>query len=295
MKSKKTYDIVIFGNYTKDTIVTPSGTRYVDGGGFNYGAHAAKMLGLEVAAVTRLSKEDFHVVEKLQKVGIDVFPFFTESSTHMKLIYPSQNPDERILKCEVTAGSFTPDQFNGLEAKAFLMNGSIRGEIPFDVIESIKKKNALLVVDIQGFIRIVSPDYTLINAEWPEKKKYLALIDVVKADVVEAKALTGESDKMKAALMIAEWGPKEVVITHNSGILVLADGKFYEAEFKAGSLKGRSGRGDTCIASYMAKRLTEPPEIAILWSAAVTSMKMESEGPFLKSIEEVENFIELKY
>ncbi|MCJ7555104.1 MAG: hypothetical protein MUO34_14620, partial [Ignavibacteriaceae bacterium] len=253
------------------------------------------MLGLEVAAVTRLSIEDFHVVEKLQKVGIDVFPFFTESSTHMKLIYPSQNPDERILKCEITAGSFTPDQFDGLEAKAFLMNGSIRGEIPFDVIESLKKKNALLVVDIQGFIRTVSPDYTLINANWPEKKEYLALIDFVKADVVEAKALTGESDKMKAALMIAEWGPKEVVITHNSGILVLADGKFYESEFKAGTLEGRSGRGDTCIASYMAKRLTEQPEVAILWSAAVTSMKMESEGPFLRSVEEVENFMNLKY
>lgn len=295
MNSKKTYDIVIFGNYTKDTVITPSGTKYLDGGGFNYGAHAAKMLGLEVAAVTRLSKEDIHVVEKLQKIGIDVFPFFTESSTHMKLIYPSQNPDERVLKCEVTAGSFTPDQFNELEAKAFLINGSIRGEIPFDVIESIKKKNALLVVDIQGFIRIVSPDYTLINADWPEKKKYLALIDVVKADVVEAKALTGESDKMKAALMIAEWGPKEVVITHNNGILVLADCKFYEAEFKAGSLEGRSGRGDTCIASYMAKRLTEQPEIAILWSAAVTSMKMESEGPFLRSLEEVEEFIKSKY
>ena len=56
-QSKK-YDMVIFGNYTKDTIITPSGTRYVDGGGFNYGAHAARMLGLDVAAVTRLAKED---------------------------------------------------------------------------------------------------------------------------------------------------------------------------------------------------------------------------------------------
>ena len=35
---ENTYDIVIIGNYTKDTIVSPSGTRVVDGGGFNYGA-----------------------------------------------------------------------------------------------------------------------------------------------------------------------------------------------------------------------------------------------------------------
>jgi hypothetical protein len=75
--SQTKYDIVIFGNYTKDTIITPSGTRYVDGGGFNYGAHAARMLGLNVAAVTRLAKEDERVVDKLKNIGIDVFPFYT--------------------------------------------------------------------------------------------------------------------------------------------------------------------------------------------------------------------------
>ena len=41
------YDIVIIGNYTKDTIVSSAGTRPVDGGGFNYGAHVAAMMGLK--------------------------------------------------------------------------------------------------------------------------------------------------------------------------------------------------------------------------------------------------------
>ena len=75
----KQYDMVIFGNYTKDTIITSAGTRYLDGGGFNYGAHAARMLGLNVAAVTRLAQEDQRVVEKLKHIGIDVFPFYTPS------------------------------------------------------------------------------------------------------------------------------------------------------------------------------------------------------------------------
>ncbi|MCK5033658.1 MAG: hypothetical protein KAS18_08490, partial [Calditrichia bacterium] len=61
----KKYDIVILGNYTKDTIISASGTRYVDGGGFNYGAHAAVVSGLKVAAITRLAEDDFHVVEAL--------------------------------------------------------------------------------------------------------------------------------------------------------------------------------------------------------------------------------------
>jgi sugar/nucleoside kinase (ribokinase family) len=289
------YDMVIFGNYTKDTIITPAGTRYLDGGGFNYGAHAARMLGLNVAAVTRLAQEDQRVVDKLKNIGIDVFPFYTPSSTHMVLEYRSANPDDRILRCAVTAGSFTPDQFETLEAKAFLMNGSIRGEIPLEVVRSLRKKDALLVADLQGFIRIIAPDTTLLHAPWPEKEEHLKLVDVLKTDAVEAESLTGESDIKKAASALAKMGPKEVVLTHKDGILVLAAGIFYEAPWRNKSLIGRSGRGDTCIASYITKRLTEPPQVAIIWSAATTSLKMEAEGPFLRSVSDVRDFIAKEY
>ena len=131
----KNYDIVIFGNYTKDTIRSASGTRFVDGGGFNYGAHAAVVSGLRVAAVTRLAKDDFRVVKALEKIGVDVFPTVTQSSTHMRLEYPSSNVDERILTCTATAGSYSPDQFDGLEGKAFLINASVREEVPLKVVE----------------------------------------------------------------------------------------------------------------------------------------------------------------
>lgn len=291
----KKYDIVFLGNYTKDTIITISGIRYLDGGGFNYGAHAARMLGLSVAAVTRLNKEDKRVVEKLEKIGIDVYPFYTPSSTHMVLDYPTSDPDDRILSSPATAGSFTPDQFYELEAKAFLMNGSIRGEIPFEVAEYLRSKKALLVGDLQGFIRIISENNRLIHASWPEKEKFLGLLDVLKTDAVEAESLTGESDIKKAAKILADMGPKEVVLTHREGILVLAFGKFYEAPFHSKTLVGRSGRGDTCISSYVALRLTESPEVAIKWSAATTSLKMEVEGPFLRSIEEIKKLMEEKY
>ena len=46
------YDITLIGNYTNDTIITATGTKQVDGGGFNYGAHAAIALGAKTAAIT---------------------------------------------------------------------------------------------------------------------------------------------------------------------------------------------------------------------------------------------------
>lgn len=291
----KSYDIVIFGNYTKDTIVSAAGIRYVDGGGFNYGAHAAAKLGLKVAAVTRLAKEDTHVIEVLRKIGVDVFPTFTSSSTHMRLEYPTSDPDNRILTCPVTAGSFTIDQFSNLEAEAFLINTSTRGEVSLEVIKMLRVKANLLVADVQGFVRIISSDNTLVNAEWPEKEQILSMIDVLKADAVEAESLTGESNITSAARLLSKMGPKEVVITHRDGILLYARGKYHQAKFYPKKLIGRSGRGDTCISSYIAKRLTGPPEEALLWSAAVTSLKMESEGPFVQEIEDVEALIAEKY
>jgi len=107
--------------------------------------------------------------------------------------------------------------------------------------------------------------------------------------------LTGETDIEAAAGTLASWGPEEVVLTHRDGLLVLADGRFHKAPFCPQKLVGRSGRGDTCIASYVAKRLTASPMEAVIWAAAVTSLKMEAEGPIKRKIEEVAELIERKY
>ena len=52
--------------------------------------------------------------------------------------------------------------------------------------------------------------------------------------------------------------------------------------------KGRSGRGDTCISTYIAKRLTLAPYEALCFAAALTTLKLEKEGPFRGKLEDVE-------
>jgi sugar/nucleoside kinase (ribokinase family) len=289
------YDLVIFGNYTKDTIVSAAGTRLVDGGGFNYGAHVAAMMGLKTAAVTRLAREDEHVVAALRQLGVDALPTYTTHSTHMRLYYPSANPDERVLTVTQTAGSFTPEQFDGIEARVYIANASTRGEVGRDVILALKRKAGRVVIDAQGFVRTIGSDGTLQFDAWPGREEILPHVDILKTDNVEAKALTGRDDIRAAAKIIAGWGPKEIVLTHREGILVLAEGSFHEAPWRPERLVGRSGRGDTCIASYAARRLSAPPADAVVWAAAVTSLKMEAEGPIRRSVAEVEEMIRRKY
>lgn len=291
---QKSYDVLYIGNYTKDTIITPAGTKYVDGGAVNYASHAAKKLGMNVAVVMRLAKEDERVVNEMISSGIDCYATFTSSSTLMQLEYPTLDPDIRTLTVRGTAGTITASDVENLKAKAAVIGPSIRGEVGVDVMKALKANNILVAADMQGYVRVlrgIELKYEL----WDEMASTLKHVDIVKSDMVEAEALTGETEPLKAAKFYSAMGPKEIVLTHRDGVLIYADGKSYEFGFYPAQLSGRSGRGDTCVGTYTAMRLTKTPSESGLWAAAVTSMKMEKIGPFDRTIPEVEAFIHEKY
>ena len=290
----KPYDIAFIGHYTKDTIVSSTGIRVVDGGAFNYGANVAARMGLKVAAITRLAKEDFHVVEKLKRLGVDVFAHIAPQSTCLRLEYPTSNLDERVIYVTSSAGPFSPAEAEKIEARAIVVGASMRDEVSLQVIEELSKKKTILSADVQSFIR-VNDNGKLVPREWPERSNIFTCLDILKTDAIEAGLLFGECDLYTAAQKMHDLGPKEVIITHREGLLVFADGKFYEEKFFPKEIIGRSGRGDTCIASYTAKRLSASPQEATTWAAAVTSLKMEAEGPFQRTMQEVNNLIDNKY
>jgi len=192
------YDVLYIGNYTKDTIITPSGTKYVDGGAVNYAAHAAARLGMKVAVVTRLSKEDERVVDKFTQSGIDCYATYTSQSTLLKLEYPTADPDIRMLSVTSIAGSIAASEVESIDARAAVIGSSLRGEVGMDVIHTLKDKNMLVAADMQGFVRVLR-GVELKYEPWDEMASTLGLIDVVKSDAVEAEFLTGETDIYKAA------------------------------------------------------------------------------------------------
>jgi sugar/nucleoside kinase (ribokinase family) len=288
------YDLVCIGNYTKDTIISPAGVKYVDGGAINYAAHAASRLGVKVAVVTRLAQEDQRVVDKFTHDGIDCFVTYTPSSTTMRLEYPTYDPDFRYLSVASTAGAITAKDMQGLQTKAAVIGSSLRGEVGLDVILTLKQKNVLLGADMQGFVRVFKGEQ-LVYQPWKEMEITLPYLDILKSDAVEAKFLTGEADIYKAAQIFSQMGAKEIVLTHKDGLLVFSGNEFQSIGFYPKSLDGRSGRGDTCIGAYMAMRLSMDPGEAGRWAAAVTSLKMEKLGPFDGSISEVEELLRAKY
>jgi sugar/nucleoside kinase (ribokinase family) len=291
----KQYDVIYVGNYTKDTIITPAGTRHVDGGGMNYAAHAGKCLGLHTAVVTRLAEEDRHVVEDIRSAGIDCYPVYSPFSTLMTLEYQTNDVDRRNLFVRKVAGTIEPGHLDGLGARAIAVSPSIRGEVEPEFFSAMRKRDGtLLAADVQGFVRVLRGE-TLVYEPWGDMPRVLQDLDILKSDAVEAAFLTGESDIEKAARFYAKLGVKEIVLTHSEGVLIHAAGKDHHYRFHSSSMDGRSGRGDTCLGSYVAKRLSLPPAEAGKWAAAVTSLKVEKLGVFDRPVNVVEEFIARNY
>ena len=151
---EKPFQITFIGHYTKDTIVSSSGTRIVNGGAFNYGANVAARMGLTVSAVTRLAEEDAEIIRGLEKLGVEVFVTWTSQSTCLRLVYPSDNPDERVIHVANWAGSFTPKEIIPIEAEVIVVGASMREEVPPEIIKVLAQKELVLAADIQSFLRV---------------------------------------------------------------------------------------------------------------------------------------------
>ena len=70
---------------------------------------------------------------------------------------------------------------------------------------------------------------------------------------------------------------------------------FFFFPWKNKSSLGRTGRGDTAFISYLGSRITKNPEQSLKFAAALTSLKLESPGPFNLPLYQVESLIKKEY
>lgn len=288
------FDIVFAGNYTKDTIITPAGKRFVDGGGMNYAANASVRLGAKAAILTHLAQQDDYVVKKFTDAGITCIPKFTQYSTNITLEYPTDDPDIRNLYINSVADPIDGKELNVLKTVWVAISPSLRGEVGFEFINHAKSLGIKIALDVQGYVRVLRGN-TLVYEPWEEMDIILPYVDILKSDAVEAEFLTGESNIREAARYFSDHGAKEIILTHRDGLQVYADGIYHDREFHSETLIGRSGRGDTCVGSYVTSRITKDPSESATWAAAVTSLKMEKPCPYDRSLSELKNFIHKWY
>ena len=278
MENQKSFDLLLIGHVTRDRIITEQGETDSVGGAVYYGSFPAVLFTPNVGVVTKLAPGDLHLLEELRRAGITVLPRESTATTTIQNIAKSADFERRRFIVDAVAEPFSTEDLGGVRAKTIMISPLMKGECSVEILRHMKDRGEI-GIDAQGFIRVRDGE-TLRSADWGEKEEGLACTTFLKTDKREAEILTGIDDMEEAAKVLSGLGPREVLVTHSDGILLYAEGATYSASFDSRGAAGRTGRGDTAFATYLAKRLTCDPEESLRWAAALVSRKLENHGPF---------------
>lgn len=263
----------------------PGGTSF-------YFAHAIKQLDTTgFLLVTAVADADLKVIEEIRKEGIEVQALHSAHSVCFENIY-SENQNERKQRVTAQADPFTIDGLKDIHAHIIHLGSLLADDFSLEVIKYLSGKG-LLSVDVQGFLRKVDHEAVL-PVDWTEKKKALKYIHTLKANEEEMQVLTQCEDPHEAALLIADWGVKEVLLTlGDKGSLIYADGQFYDIPaYPTLQVIDATGCGDTYMVGYLYMRNKGASyEEAGRFAAAMCTLKLQSHGPFYRTEKEVENII----
>jgi sugar/nucleoside kinase (ribokinase family) len=283
------YDIAFIGHMCFDEVIPFQGKPHVaPGSAVLCGALAATRIGKKVVVVTRIAQKDEQILELLRRNGVFIHTIRVAETTYMMVIYLSADVDDRKMVQRANAGFFTIDDLPPLNAQFLHLAGITDQEFDLDFIRDLKAKGYRLSADMQSFVRQVDPlSRTIAFRDVPLKREIVHVLEMVKLDIVEARILTDKEDPEQAARMIEYWGCPEVVITQAEGVLALSDGQIYYEKFTNHSMVGRTGRGDTTFAAYLARRMDHDVAESLKFAAALASIKMETPGPFNGTLADV--------
>ena len=231
-------------------------TRDIPGGAPLFGAAAAAPSKKRIAVITRMAEKDAHILAPLKTAGIDVFLQRAPETTHMRVVHPTDNVDQRMMYQTRNAGFFVIEEMPRIEPCLLHLGALTDREFTLEFMRELKERAFRLSVDMQSFVRQVDTATGAIHfADVPSKKEIIGLVDKVKLDVVEAEILTGTDDMSTAAAMVEEWGSAETLITRSDGALVRYKGNTYFERYVNRTSHGRTGRGDTTMGAYLAWRI----------------------------------------
>lgn len=291
----KTYDLLILGPATRDVNIDYTGAedRSV-GGAVTYCTPAAKATGAKVFSAVKIAPSDDDIMDVIALPARSKALIPSEKTTLMRNEYFTADRERRNSSCAAQSDPVLPGEVPEAEFKICHLAGLLYGDFPGELIEYLAGRGKV-AADAQGFLRC-NEDGKLVFHDWPDKLKYLPYLAFLKTDAAEAEILTGLSDREAAARQLYAWGAKEILISHNSEMMVFDGEKTYTCPVKARNLSGRTGRGDTTTGAYLGMRVQGAGiEEALLYATACVSLKMETPGVFRGSKKDVEDYIKEFY
>lgn len=266
-----------------DAIETPFGkVDQITGGSALYVAYAASNFVSSVKQVSIVGY-DFPTEEmdELKKRGVDldgveIIPdkksFFWSGKYHIDM----NTRDTLVTDLNVLAdfNPVIPESYQGAE---FLMLGNLMPKLQMSVIDQLRVRPKLIVLDTMNFWMEIALD---------ELKAVLKKIDVLLVNDGEARQLSGEVSLVKAAKSILKMGPQFLIIKkgEHGALLFHGDHVFFAPALPLEDVFDPTGAGDTFAGGfigYLAKTKDisfENMKTAIIVGSAMASFCVEKFG-----------------
>lgn len=168
-----------------------------------------------------------------------------------------------------------PDAYQGAE---FLMLGNLMPKLQLSVINQLKKRPKLIVMDTMNFWMDIALD---------DLKDVMKAVDVLMVNDAEARQLSGEVSLVKAAKKIMDMGPRFLIIKkgEHGALLFHENHVFFAPALPLEEVFDPTGAGDTFAGGfigYLAKTKDisfENMKTAIIVGSAMASFCVEKFGP----------------
>jgi len=296
---------MVVGTMAFDALETPFGkVDRIIGGSATYVAWAATNFTKPVKQVSIIGG-DFPQpeIDALAQRGVDFDgvevvkdgkSFFWSGRYHMDM----NTRDTLVTELNVLE-KFDPKLPEGYQDCEFLMLGNLAPAVQISVINQLKKRPKLIVMDTMNFWMEVAMD---------DLKQVLSMVDVLMVNDSEARQLSGEYSLVKAAMKIQMMGPKYLIIKKGEHGALLFHGKdvFFAPALPLEDVFDPTGAGDTFAGGFIGhiartKDISfENMKTAIIVGSAMASFCVEKFGPQrLQELnkaeidERIEEFVEL--
>ena len=242
--------LVIIGSVAFDAIETPFGkTDKIVGGAATYASLAASYFYNKVKIVGVVG-EDFHQedIQNFNDHGIDTEglqikkgekSFFWSGKYHNDM----NSRDTLVTELNVL-GTFDPIIPENYQDCEFLMLGNLTPQVQQTVINRMKNRPRLIVLDTMNFWMDIALDDLL---------AVIKNIDVLTINDAEARQLSGEYSLVKAAHKIMAMGPKYLIIKKGEhGALLFNEDQIFSAPaLPLAEVFDPPGAGDTFAGGFI--------------------------------------------
>lgn len=276
--------VITVGTMAFDAIETPFGkVDKIIGGSATYVAYAACNFVRDVKQISIVGY-DFpeEEMKELQSRGVDttgvvVVPdkksFFWSGKYHIDM----NSRDTLVTDLNVLAdfNPVVPDSYQDAE---FLMLGNLMPSIQLSVINQMKKRPKLIVMDTMNF---------WMDSALDELKEVLKKVDVLLVNDGEARQLSNEVSLVKAARSIMNMGPRFLIIKkgEHGALLFHENHVFFAPALPLEEVFDPTGAGDTFAGGFIG-HLAKTKDIsfdnmktAIIVGSAMASFCVEKFGP----------------